>query len=93
MDENAADFEYWVGECIMQLLKLAGIEGKPTFTRNRVSNQLEQVQMLVQEAQWLDSETILRKLPNIRPDEVEGVIEAKEREDSERLGMMQVLGE
>jgi hypothetical protein len=92
MDENAADFEYWVGECIMQLLKLAGIEGKPTFTRNRVSNQLEQVQMLVQEAQWLDSETILRKLPNIRPDEVEGVIEAKEREDSERLGMMQVLG-
>src|SRR5699024_6201151 len=70
MDEEASDFEYQVSEFVQQLLKLMGIEDRPVFKRSRISNQAEQVSMVVQEAQWLDQETILRKLPNVRPDEV-----------------------
>lgn len=87
MDENAADFENWVGEAIVQLLRLAGIEDRPVFTRQRISNQKEQVDMVVQEAQWLDTATVLRKLPNIRPDEVAAILSGMEAEDMGRFGM------
>lgn len=75
MDEEAADFEYQVAEAVMKVLSLVGIEDKPVFQRNRISNQKEQVDMVVMEAQWLDHDTILRKLPNIRPEEVAAILE------------------
>ena len=87
MDENAADFEYWVGECIRQLVRLVGYEDEPVFQRSRISNQREQVEMVVQEAQWLDTATILRKLPNIRPDEVAAILAAMDGEDMGRFGI------
>lgn len=80
MDENAAEFEYWVGECLQQLVKLAGFEDTPVFQRTRVSNQLEQVQMVTMEAQWLDAATVLRKLPNIKPDEVAAILDGVDAE-------------
>ena len=40
--------------------------------------------MVVQEAQWLDTETILKKLPNIEPAEVQGILD---RLDSQQLDM------
>lgn len=87
MDENAADFEYWVAECVRQLVRLAGFDDEPIFQRNRISNQKEQVEMVVQEAQWLDTATILRKLPNIRPDEVAAILAAMDGEDMGRFGI------
>ena len=32
------------------------------------------------EAQWLDEETVLRKLPNVTPDEVAKILEKREAE-------------
>lgn len=87
MDENASEFEYWVGECIAQVLRLLGIEDRPVFLRNRISNQKEQVEMVVQEAQWLDAATVLRKLPNIKPDEVQAILEGMQGEDMARFGL------
>lgn len=92
MDENADDFEYWVGECIRQVLKLAGIDDEPIFTRNRISNQKEQVEMVVQEAQWLDTATVLRKLPNITPDEVAAILDAMDGEAMGRFGISEPTG-
>ena len=86
MDEEASDFEFQVSEFIQQLLKLMGIEDQPVFKRTRISNQKEQVDMVVAEAQWLDQETILKKLPNISPDEVQAILERLEDEDEERMG-------
>ena len=87
LDENAADFEHWVSDAITQLLALQGIEDTPIFKRQRISNQKEQVEMLVQEAAWLDEATILRKLPNITPDEASAIMLANEDADMERFGV------
>lgn len=89
MDENADDFEYWVSECIQQILALQGIEDYPVFKRTRISNMKEQVEMIVMEAQWLDEQTILRKLPNISAEEVAAVLQGNEQEDMERFGVSQ----
>ena len=89
LDENAADFEHWVSDAVVRLLELQGIDDTPLFHRNRISNQLEQVQMVVQEAAWLDEATILRKLPNLTPDEVVAVMLANEDDDMARMGITQ----
>ena len=83
MDDKADDYEYQIAECVRQILALQDIDDYPQFKRNRISNQYEQVQMVMLEAEYLDEETVLNKLPNITPDEVEGIMQRKgERERS-----------
>lgn len=91
MDEEAADFEYQVSEFVQQVLALQDIEAVPVFKRTRISNQSEQVSMVVQEAQWLDHETILRKLPNISPDEVDDILDRIQAEEQERMGIAESI--
>lgn len=86
MDEEASDFEYQVSEFVQQLLALMGIDDAPVFKRTRISNQKEQVDMVMSEAQYLDHETILRKLPNISPSEVPAILQRLEDEDQDRMG-------
>lgn len=85
LDENACDFEYQISEAIKQILLLMDIEDTPVFQRSRISNQLEQVQLIMQEANYLDDETILRKLPNITPDEVNAILERRDILDLNRM--------
>lgn len=88
MDENADDFEYQVIEAVQKLLALQGVspeEATPQFKRNRISNQREQVEMVMLEAPYLDDETILSKLPNISNEEVEDIMKKKAAEDIDRL--------
>lgn len=93
MDENADDFESWVSEAIVKLLALIGIEDEPVFNRTRISNQLEQVQMVLSEAQYLDKETVLRKLPNVTPEEVQAILERSDEEDMARFAAIQAMQE
>ena len=72
----------------MDILALQGIEDTPVFTRSRISNTKEQVETVCLEAEWLDEETILRKLPNITPDERAKILERKQREQEERMAAL-----
>lgn len=89
LDENADDFEYQVIEAIQQILSLQGIDAEsatPQFKRNRISNQKEQVEIVMMEAEYLDDETILKKLPNVSNEEVEEIMKKKSADDLDRLG-------
>lgn len=86
LDEEADDYEFQCTECIKQILALEGIDAEPIYKRNRISNQMEQVQMIVMEAPYLDEDTILSKLPNITVDEVNEIIKRKTAEDIDRFG-------
>ena len=88
LDENADDFELQIIECVQKLGRILGIDEDdcvPLFKRNRISNQKEQVEMLMMEAEYLDEETILSKLPNVTVDEVTQILERKAEEDTERV--------
>ena len=94
MDENADDFEYQVIDAIQNIGYLLGIDEEdatPLFKRNRISNQKEQVDMVVAESQWLDRETILEKLPNITSDEIEDILKRTEQEELDKFSMQQKL--
>lgn len=85
MDEEADAFEAQVATALRALLAVAGIDDEPRFTRNRVSNVKEQVEVVLSEAEYLDEETVLRKLPNIAPDEVAEILKRKDEEAAERM--------
>lgn len=85
MDENADDFEFQAIECVQQILSLMGIEDTPIFKRNRISNQKEQVDMVIAEAPYLDDETILQKLPNISPDEIQDILARRDAASQNRM--------
>lgn len=89
LDENADDFEYQIIDAIQKLLALQGVDADkatPQFKRNRISNQMEQVQMVMMEAPYLDDETVLNKLPNISSEEVEEIMRKKAADDLDRMG-------
>ena len=81
MDEEADDFEYQTIKAIRGILSIIGVDDMPIFQRNRLSNRMEQTQMVMMAANYLDEETIIRKLPFITPDEVDGILARKAASD------------
>jgi SPP1 family phage portal protein len=83
MDEEADDFEYQVIKAVRGILSIIGVDDIPIFQRNRLSNRMEQTQMVMMAANYLDDETVIRKLPFVTPDEVDGILARKLANDTE----------
>jgi hypothetical protein len=62
LNAKADEYEYCVIEFIKGILAVAGIEDEPTFTRSMIVNGAEELQMLIQGAQYLDEEYVTRKM-------------------------------
>ena len=84
MDNKVDQFEYCVIDFLQALFKIVGIEDEPSFTRSKVTNQLEQTQMVLLAANYLDDETILNKLPWLTQEEVAEILKRKAAEAIER---------
>ena len=67
------------------IMKIAGIEDNPTFKRSQIVNQLEETEMVLSAAEWLDEETVLRKLPWVTVDEVEEILARRAEADMARM--------
>lgn len=85
MDEEADDFEYQIIKFVRQVLKLMDIDDTPQFKRNRISNQKEQVEMVMMAAQLLDEETVLNKLPFITVDEAREILARRDAANGNRF--------
>lgn len=91
MDEEADDFEFQITEFIQSILDLMGIEDNPVFKRNRISNQQAQTEMVLSAAEYLDTETLLNKLPFVTVDEVSEVMARKNAEMEQQMEMAQAM--
>jgi len=85
MDLEADDFEYQVNLFIQQILALHGIEDYPIFDRNRIANEKEETEMVMLAANYLDDETVLKKLPFITVDEVDGILANRDSTINSRI--------
>lgn len=83
LNEKADQFEYCVTDFIEDLLYLKGIEDTPTYKRSVIRNTLEETQMIMSASSILDTETIIKKLPFIMPDEIEDVLNRINAEEYE----------
>lgn len=79
-------FEAEVTRCIKGLLLLAGVDDEPSYSRSKIVNQLEETQMVVMAAPYLDDVLILEKLPFVTPDDLEALLERKGAADFVRFG-------
>ena len=77
-------FQYCVDDFIKSLMVLIGIDDVAVFKRSHISNQMEETQMVLAAAQYLDDETVLKHLPFIDPDEVNAILDKKNAEEAGR---------
>ena len=75
LNQKTDDFEMQVIDCVQGILRLIGISDTPVFKRSMLVNETEQIQAVMLEQTVLDPQTLLQKLPNITPDEVQGILQ------------------
>lgn len=86
INQKTDQFENGVTEFIHGILELAGIDDEPTYTRSQMSNQSENVQVVLQCAEYLDDEYITTKLLTILgdTDKVDEVLKRRAAEAADR---------
>ena len=62
LNSKADKYEYCIRKFLKNLCQVAGIEDVPTFTRSVIVNSQEEMQLLIQAAQFLDQEYVTRKI-------------------------------
>lgn len=79
-------FEYQVTEWILGVLKLAGIDDEPTYSRSQLSNRSETLENILQAAEYLDSEYMTKKILTLLGDTdmVDEVLARKAKENVEK---------
>ena len=84
-DDKCSDFEYCIRDFIYKLFDLLGIDDEPIFSWNRIANQLDETNMVMTAANYLDDETLLNHLPWLTPEEVRMILERRGEADMGRL--------
>lgn len=92
-DNKCADFEYYILDFVQKVLELAEIKGNPTLNWNRVVNQQEQTNMVLQSANYLSDECVINHLPFLTPEEAAEEIKKRKNEQLEQFGTMKEKNE
>ena len=87
MDNKTDPFETQVTDTIEQILELAGIDDAPTFTRSIIVNRQEEVQTVIQAAQYTSEDYTTRKILTILgdADQIDTVMQERQAEDIDRF--------
>ena len=87
LNSKADMFEYCVHDFLEGIMLVAGIEDEPSFTRSIIVNTQENVQVLLQGAQYLSEDYVTRKLLELfgDGDKAEEIMNDMEDEDIERF--------
>lgn len=83
LDLKTNKFERQVTKFINGILKLAGIEDKPSYTRDKIINKSEETQVVLMGSEYVTQEYITKKLLTIwgDADMVEDILEQQAAED------------
>lgn len=87
LNSKTDQFEYCVTEFIGKVLELAGIDDAPTYTRSMLVNQTENIQTLLQAAEYLDDDYITSKILEIMgdADKADEIIQRRMAEETNRF--------
>lgn len=89
LNKKADQFEYCVLEFLQEVMRLAGVEDNPSFTRSSIINVNEDIQGIVMAGQYLDQEYITRKILEILGDgdKADEVLERMDEQSMQMMGM------
>ena len=86
LNAKADMFEYQVTEAIEGILALIGIDDEPSYTRSMIANKSEEVQTLLQSAEYLSDDYVTRKIIELYGDidKVEDILAQRQEEEMNR---------
>ena len=86
LDLKTDKFEAEVTRFIVEILRIAGIDDRPSYTRNQIVNKSEETQTILLGAQYYDDEYITKKLLTINgdADQYEDMMRRKAAEEIDR---------
>lgn len=89
LNKRADELETGVLDFLYGIMKIAGIEDKPSFTRDKLSNTNEIIQVLLQSGSYLSQEYITKKILTLLGDvdKIDEVLAQIDGEDMTRLGL------
>lgn len=83
LNQKVSEFEYQVLDFLAGVLALAGVEEVPTFRRDIIVNQSEEITNLMQAAQYLDADTVTEQVCGVLGliDRVDEIIAKRKSEE------------
>ena len=87
INNKADQYEYCIHEFLQEILKLAGIDDHPTFTRSMMLNAQEELQSISMVAQYLSRNYLTQKILTLLGDgdQVENVLKELDETDYTRM--------
>lgn len=87
LDLKTDNFEPWVTKFVREILRLAGLEDEPSYTRNQIVNKSEELQNVLMCAEYLDDAYMVEKLLTIfgDADQYEDVMRRRAAEEKDRV--------
>ena len=95
LNSKADQYEYCVREFLQKLCDIAGIDDKPTFTRSVIVNNQEEMQILIQAAQFLPQDYTTRKILELLGDgdKADEILEQMAADELARAQAEMMMGE
>lgn len=89
LNKKADQFEYCVLEFLQEIMRLAGVEDNPSFTRSSIINVNEDIQGIVMASQYLDQEYTTRKILDILGDgdKADEILDRMDEQAMQSMGM------
>ena len=84
-DNKCSELEYFLYDFLDGIFALAGIDDEVTFTYNKIINMTEQTNMVLNAANYLSDEMVIKHLPFLTPEEIEEEIEKLETRNVEQF--------
>lgn len=87
LNQKTSRFEYCVTDFLRGILALAGVDADPTYRRDTIVNQTEELTNVLQAAEYLDSDTITRQICGILGliDNADEIIAKRKEEEIDRF--------
>lgn len=89
VNSKADDFEYCVTTFIDGILAIMGIDDKPTYSRSMIVNRTEEIQTVLQAAQFVDPEYVMQKVLTLLGDG-DKYAEMQAKIDAEEISQLQI---
>ena len=87
LNSKTDDFEYQIVQFINKILELAGIEDNPSFTRSILANASENIQNIIQGAQFLPADYVTQKILEVLGDgdKSDNIIKQMQADEIDRM--------
>lgn len=86
LNQKTSQFEFCVTDFLRGILSLAGIDDDPTYRRDTIVNQTEELSNILQAAEYLDADTVTRQICGVLGliDDADAIIAKRKGEELSR---------